>query len=88
MINLTSSLLNMMKIIFSLGNMRTTSLLLTLISLFITCYGLTGPTWQSSLFIEARNKDIIVTTEKLSGFYTYFIAFAATQYSPIIALGI
>lgn len=87
MIKLTSFLLNM-TIIFSLGNMKAASLLLILISLLTSCYGLTQPTWQSSLFIEARNKDIIVTTEKLSGFYTYSIAFAASQFSPIIALGI
>ncbi len=73
--------------IISLGNMRTVNLLLILMSLLISCYGLAAPTWQSSLFIEARSKDIIVTTEKLSGFYSYSIAFANTQYSPIIALG-
>ena len=76
-----------MTIIFSLGNMRTTTLLLLLLSLFINCQGLTSPTWQPSLFIEARSTNIIVTTEKLTGFYTYPIAFAAMQYSPIIALG-
>jgi hypothetical protein len=68
--------------------MRLRNILAILISIFVSSSALSAPIWQSSHFIEARNQDIIITNQKVSGFYTYSIVFATTQYSPTIALGI